>query len=148
MWEAFLFCLVFGRTVWDGANYRRARLEVRLVFASASLSAPSSSFFRRLKLVMKRELNQWTCSWCCSIENIASVTRKWFLSVFFFVFFFFLRCICVSLGLHCCTQAFSSCDERGYSLLWHTGFWLQWLLLLQSTGSRCVGFSSCGTWAE
>ena len=101
MWEAFLFCLVFGRTVWDGANYRRARLEVRLVFASASLSAPSSSFFRRLKLVMKRELNQWTCSWCCSIENIASVTRKWFLSVFFcfFVFLFFNGKETSSLGV-------------------------------------------------
>ena len=28
-----------------------------------------------------------------------------------------------------------------------TGFSLQWLLLLQSTGSRHAGFSSCGTWA-
>ena len=36
----------------------------------------------------------------------------------------------------------------GYSLLWCTGFSLQWLLLLQSTGSRCVGLSSCGTWAQ
>ena len=29
----------------------------------------------------------------------------------------------------------------GYSSLW-------WLLLLRSTGSQCVGFSSCGTWAQ
>ena len=36
----------------------------------------------------------------------------------------------------------------GYSLLWCVGFSLQWLLLLQSTGSRCAGFSSCGTWAQ
>ena len=36
----------------------------------------------------------------------------------------------------------------GYSLLRCTGFSLQWLLLLQSTGSRRVGFSSCGTWAQ
>ena len=27
----------------------------------------------------------------------------------------------------------------GYSLLWSLGFSLQWLLLLQSTGSRCMG---------
>ena len=33
----------------------------------------------------------------------------------------------------------------GYSLLRYTGFLLQWLLLLQSTGSRHVGFSSCGS---
>ena len=36
---------------------------------------------------------------------------------------------------------------RGYSLLWCAGFSLSWLLLLQSTGSRSAGFSSCGTWA-
>ena len=30
----------------------------------------------------------------------------------------------------------------GYSSLWHAGFSLRWLLLLQSTGSRHVGFSS------
>ena len=35
----------------------------------------------------------------------------------------------------------------GYSLLWYAGFSLQWLLLLQSTGSRLKGFSSCGSWA-
>ena len=36
----------------------------------------------------------------------------------------------------------------GYSSLRCTGFSLQWLLLFQSTGSRCTGFSSCGTWAQ
>ena len=33
----------------------------------------------------------------------------------------------------------------GNSLLQCAGFSLQWLLLLQSTGSRHMGFSSCGT---
>ena len=45
-------------------------------------------------------------------------------------------------------RAFSSAVSGGYSLLWCTGFSLRWLLLLQSTGSRCVGFSSCGTGAQ
>ena len=41
----------------------------------------------------------------------------------------------------------------GYSLWWCTGFSLLWLLLLRSTGSRPMGFSSCGsralgTWAQ
>ena len=36
----------------------------------------------------------------------------------------------------------------GYSLLRYVGFSLQWLLLLWSMGSRCVGFSSCGTQAQ
>ena len=35
----------------------------------------------------------------------------------------------------------------GYSSLRCAGFSLQWLLLLWSTGSRRVGFSSCGSWA-
>ena len=35
--------------------------------------------------------------------------------------------------------------SRGYSSLWCTGFSLWWLLLLQSMGSRFVGFSSCGS---
>ena len=34
----------------------------------------------------------------------------------------------------------------GYSSLRCAGFLLRWLLLW-STGSRCTGFSSCGTWA-
>ena len=38
--------------------------------------------------------------------------------------------------------------NRGYSLLPCVGFSLRWLLLLQSTGSRHVGFSSCGTQAQ
>ena len=38
--------------------------------------------------------------------------------------------------------------SRGYSSLWCTGFSLLWLLWLQSMGSRCTGFSSCGTQAS
>ena len=36
----------------------------------------------------------------------------------------------------------------GYSLLPCVGFSLQWLLLLQSMGSRWTGFSSCGSRAQ
>ena len=35
----------------------------------------------------------------------------------------------------------------GYSSLRCTEFSLLWLLLLQSMGSRCADFSSCGSWA-
>ena len=35
-----------------------------------------------------------------------------------------------------------------YSSLQCVGFSLWWLLSLWSTGSRHVGFSSCGTWAQ
>ena len=44
-----------------------------------------------------------------------------------------------ALGLHRCMWGFSSCGEPGaYSSLWCMGFSLQWLLLLQSMGSRHV----------
>ena len=36
----------------------------------------------------------------------------------------------------------------GYSSLWCVGFSLWWLLLLRSSGSRRVGFSSYGAWAQ
>ena len=36
----------------------------------------------------------------------------------------------------------------GYSSLRCVGFSLRWLLWLQSTGSRRVGFSSCSAWAQ
>ena len=36
----------------------------------------------------------------------------------------------------------------GYSSWRCVGFSLQWLLLLQSKGSRRSGFSGCGTWAQ
>ena len=36
----------------------------------------------------------------------------------------------------------------GYSSLLCAGFSSWWLLLLRSTGSRCTGFSSCGTRAQ
>ena len=68
-------------------------------------------------------------------------------SIFFFKkFIVFIYLFLAALGLCCCTRAFSSCG--GYSLLWCMGFSSRWLLLLRSTGSRCVGFSSCGSRAQ
>ena len=38
--------------------------------------------------------------------------------------------------------------SRNYSSLQCMGVSLWWLLLLQSTGSRCMGFCNCGAWAQ
>ena len=64
--------------------------------------------------------------------------------------FLFIYLPLVVLGRYCCMQAFSICREQdrgwwGVSgwQLFATVFSLWWLLLLQSTGSRLVGFSSC-----
>ena len=53
-----------------------------------------------------------------------------------------------ALGLRCCARAFSSCGKQGDTLRCgaqasHCGGFLLW-----STGSRRVGFSSCGLWAQ
>ena len=70
---------------------------------------------------------------------------RWYLRVVFFFFnlfnfFFFFLFGCVgSLLLRGLSLVAAS---RGYCSLLCSS--LRWLLLLQSTGSRCVGFSSCG----
>ena len=51
-----------------------------------------------------------------------------------------------ALGLCCCAWAFSGFGERGLLFIAvPAGFSSPWLLLLRSTGSRHVGFSSCGS---
>ena len=56
-----------------------------------------------------------------------------------FYSFFFLRILfiyLVVLGLSCCMSFFLVSGSRGYSLVAALSFSLQWLFLLQSTGSR------------
>ena len=69
-------------------------------------------------------------------------------SIFFFFNFIYLFIFgCVGSSLLC--EGFSLvAASGGYSLLQCMGFSLQWLLLLQSTGPRRMGFSSCGTRAQ
>ena len=69
----------------------------------------------------------------------------------FLMLFFFIKNIYLfiaAMGLHCCTQAFSSCSEGGSSSLGCAGFSLQWVLLLWSTGSRAAGFTVYGAWVQ
>ena len=80
------------------------------------------------------------------------VERFFFFNKFIYLFIFIFGCIGSSLGLHWVFVAVRGLSlvavSGGYSSLWCTGFSLQWLLLLRSMGSRCMGFSSCGTWAQ
>ena len=70
--------------------------------------------------------------------------------IFFNIFFLISLFIC--LWLHWVFVAARGLSlvvaSRGYSSLRCAGFSLRWLLLLRSTGSRLVGFSSCGSWAQ
>ena len=57
--------------------------------------------------------------------------------------YLFIYLFLAMLGLHCFVRLFLVVMSRDYSLFWCVGFSLWWLLLLQSTGSRHTGFSSC-----
>ena len=61
---------------------------------------------------------------------------------FFLINLFIFGCTASSL-LH--TGFSLVAMSGGYSSLWCVGLSLQWLLLLWSMGSRCTGFSSCGS---
>ena len=41
-----------------------------------------------------------------------------------------------------------SCSEWGLVFIAVCNFSIWWLFQLQSMGSKCAGFSSCGTWAQ
>ena len=64
----------------------------------------------------------------------------------FYFYFYFYFWLCWDFVATCRLSLVAV--SGGYSLLRCSGFSLWWLLLLQSTGSRRMGFSSCGTWAQ
>ena len=68
-----------------------------------------------------------------------------FFTFFFFNFNFIFGCVGSSLPYMGFSLVVAS---GGYYTLQCMGFSLWWLLLLQSTGSRHAGFSSCSTWAQ
>ena len=86
------------------------------------------------------------------VPGIMNFNLFWMLHIFvFFFFLIYLFCLFLflaALGLVAARGLSLVAASRGYSLLRCTGFSLWWLLLLWSMGSRCVGFSSCGTWAR
>ena len=90
----------------------------------------------------------------CLYFQTTTTTLTWTTVVLVFFFFFINLFIFYFIYFWLCWVFFAVrglslvAESGGYSLLWCTGFSLQWLLLLWSTGSRHAGFSSCGTWAQ
>ena len=78
--------------------------------------------------VEAQSLNHWT-------------TREVPVQWLFVCLFVYLWLCWVFVDVHGLSLVVASGD---YSLLQCSGFTLRWLLLLRSTGSRRVGFSSCG----
>ena len=70
---------------------------------------------------------------------LGSLQYPFFLKNYLLLFFWLCWVFIAACGLSLVVTS------GGYSSLWCAGFSLQWLLLLWSTGSRCAGFSSCGS---
>ena len=79
----------------------------------------------------------WICVWLLSLNIVLRGSFKFYLFIYLWLCWVFVA----AHGL------FLVAASGGYSSLWCAGFSLRWLLLLQSTGSRRAGFSSCGSWA-
>ena len=72
------------------------------------------------------------------VEN-CSVFLVCFIIFYLFIYFWLRWVFTAARGLSLVAAS------GGYTSLWCAGFSLRWLLLLQSTGSRRTGFSSCGS---
>ena len=81
--------------------------------------------------------------WCLFLQSPMVFFFLFFFLNLFYLFIYFWLCW-VFVAVHGLSLVVAS---GGYSSLHCAGFSLQWLLLLQSTGSSCMGFSSCGSWA-
>ena len=80
--------------------------------------------------------------------SVLVIPARWFFFLYIYKFiylfiYFWLHWVFVAVRRLSLAVA-----SGGYSSLRCAGFSLSWLLSLQSTGSGCQGFSSCGTWAR
>ena len=101
-------------------------------------------------LVKGEQLQGYACDLCffcffgCTVWDFSS--PRWEHGVCFccccccFGFFFWLGWVFIAA----CELSLAAASS-GYSSLWCVGFPLRWPLLLRSTGSRHMGFSSCGS---
>ena len=80
----------------------------------------------------------------CGLLNLCYKLEIYFKKFFLILFIYFWLCWVFVAVRGLSLVAVSG----GYSSLRFARFSLRWLLLLRSTGSRCVGFSSCGTRAQ
>ena len=76
---------------------------------------------------------------------VSSFFFKIHLSIYLSIYLFIFGCVGSSL---LCMGFLLVAASKGYSSLRCVGFSLQWPLLLWSMGSRCTGFSNCGTQAQ
>ena len=101
------------------------------------------TFHEKGRMVQRMEL-QIQMTELRGIENYSQALKPCLLLFFFLIYLFIWLCW-VFVAAHGLSLIAAS---KGYSSLWCAGFSLWWLLLLQSTGSRYAGFSSCSMRAQ
>ena len=74
----------------------------------------------------------------CKLQFFIYFVFIYYFKLYLFIYFWLRWVFVAACGLSLVAVS------GGYSSLWCAGFSLRWLLLLQSTGSRRAGFSSCG----
>ena len=116
-------------------------LNIRIIAVLKSLLHPVSKFTQRQFYLTAFFLQ------CRLILHYLFEYLFFFCWILDIIICLFIYLFLAALGLCCCAWAFSSCGEWELLFVEGVGFSLRWLLLLQSTGSRRAGFSSCGAWA-
>ena len=85
------------------------------------------------------------------LEPVSPALAGRFFCIYLFIYLFIYLLtylFLAALGLRCCTQAFSSCSKRGLLFVAVCGLLIVVASLVAEQGSRCTGFSSCGTQAQ
>ena len=109
-----------------------------LIFVKSYLDLGNSSVFM-CRIVLPHPQINMLKSCTSSILECGCIWRQGLFKNFY-LFIYFWLCWVFIAAHRLSLVATSGC----YTSLQCVGFSLWWLLLLQSTGSRCVGFSSCG----
>ena len=158
---------LFGKTILEEMHVREYRYE-EVIFWKQKYQELLLNWIqewgrRRLKSNLGSGFKLWDAAiyWNGKTQKWAdlgvgiiqsSLCSKFSCLLFLYIIFLFL-CFLIylsifyylaALGLRCCTRAFSSCGERGLLFIEVHGL----LIAVASTGSRRVGFSSCGTQAQ
>ena len=135
----------------EGQQYTSTWIQYR-----ASYSAFSVSWFLPLPCTMFNYWGSLSAKGIICLPHLTltialtcGVILNWTLCLLFFFNFINLFTYFIYFWLHWVFVAAHWLSlvaaSGGYSSLQCVGFSLQWLLLLRSTGSRCAGFSSCGS---
>ena len=142
-----LYHFTFLPAMCEGSTFSTSST-TPVIFCFFDYSPPSGCecYLTEVLICISLVLNYVEHHFICLLTAISiSPSEKCLVESFTHIYLFIFGCV----GSPLLRAGFSLVAvSGGYSSLRCTGFSLRWLLLLQSTGSRLAGFSSCGMWAQ